>query len=36
MVHTLAYLIGKVGYNGPAIRDALATLKDFPTVFGDD
>jgi len=34
MVHMLAYLIGKVGYNGPAIRDALATLKDFPTVFG--
>jgi branched-chain amino acid transport system substrate-binding protein len=34
MVHMLAYVIGKAGYNGPAIRDALASLKDFPTVFG--
>jgi branched-chain amino acid transport system substrate-binding protein len=34
MVHMLAYAIGKAGYNGPAIRDVLATLKDFPTVFG--
>ena len=34
MVHILAYAIGKAGYNGPAIRDTLATLKDFPTVFG--
>lgn len=34
MVHILAYVIGKVGYNGPAIRDALAGLKNFPTVFG--
>ena len=34
MVHMLAYAIGKGGYSGPAIRDALATLKNFPTVFG--
>jgi branched-chain amino acid transport system substrate-binding protein len=34
MVHILAATIGKVGYDGPKIRDALANLKDFPTVFG--
>lgn len=34
MVHILAAGIAKVGYDGPKLRDYLATLKDFPTVFG--
>lgn len=34
MVHMIAFAIQKAGYNGPAIRDQLANLKDFPTVFG--
>jgi len=30
----VAYAIGKVGYDGPRIRDTIATLKNFPTVMG--
>jgi len=30
----IAFTIGKAGYNGPAIQHALATLTDFPSVFG--
>lgn len=34
LTRIIAYAIGKVGYDGPRIRDVIATLKNFPTVMG--
>jgi branched-chain amino acid transport system substrate-binding protein len=34
IVKMYAYAINKAGYNGPAIRDAIATLKGVPSVLG--
>jgi branched-chain amino acid transport system substrate-binding protein len=34
IVKIFAYAIGKVGYNGEAIRGVIATLKGFPSVLG--
>ncbi len=34
VVRIFAYAIGKAGYNGPAIREVVATLKGFPSTLG--
>lgn len=34
VMQIVAWAIGTVGYDGPKIRDAIATLKNFPTVLG--
>ncbi len=34
VLHMVAFAIGKAGYDGDGIRDAVATLRDFPSVMG--